>query len=103
MSTFEKLTASLSFLSCTEGRQFEFVSSGEKDTEIKDVKTVEVTGEDVREREDEEDKERPEGEEKKDAKVEEEEKDERHLKSDEEDSGSDIEILSDLKISTVRI
>ena len=103
MSTFEKLTASLSFLSCTEGRQFEFVTSGEKETEINDVKTVDETGEHVEEKKEEGEVEGVHGEEEEeDAVVEEDEKDDKHLKSDEEDSGSDIEIISDLKISTVR-
>ena len=104
VSTFEKLTASLSFLSCTEGRQFEFVTSGEKETEINDVKIVDETGGHVEEKKEEGEVEGVHGEEEEeeDAVVEEDEKDDKHLKSGEEDSGSDIEIISDLKISTVR-
>ena len=91
VSTFEKLAINLSFLGCTESRTFEYLDSKTEQkitSSESEVKEGETVGETVGEVNDER------------SELEEEERyKEKTDELSEEDSGSDIEILSDMKIT----
>jgi hypothetical protein len=94
VSTFEKLATSLSFLGCTEGRTFEYLSR-RADGETVSVERERETKEDGGSGDEEGDEVMGEG-----AELEEEEEYGKGAEElSEEDSGSDIEIISSLKIT----
>ena len=94
VSTFEKLATSLSFLCCAENRTFQYCEAEVALTSsntVEELKEGEKGGEMCVENSELDEEEEEEGEEK-------------TKESSERDSGSDIEIISDLKITddTVR-